>query len=326
MYGWTRKSWLNFGSNPDIDSRSRPNSSLGRDVRSPTAPVLFLNFIDWNMDQGVTNNNTVILPHPDSLKHLTNDPWHTDPFDLWPLIYWQVLPMILSCWPVWPMTKTHWSAWPRHWPTDPFYLWPLSYWPVWPMKFDIMTRLIHDQDSVTRLTMTSIYWPILPMTFDRLTVWPVTLGPIPSSALLWATKPISALVPLQRTSPRHFHHSPVWRPLIAVRSVRQLCSSIRRYRTAKHRISRMWVRGGRRRVLAALGRARAGDRRRRLLDTPATTAAAWTGGRQHAVKYGTKVAAADAVDDEVDRRVECDKQITDLRWLQYEHTIIDINN
>lgn len=75
----------------------------------------------------------------------------------------------------------------------------------------------------------------------------------------------------------------------------------------------MWVRGGRRRVLAALGRARAGDRRRRLLDTPATTAAAWTGGRQHAVKYGTKVAAADAVDDEVDRRVECDKQITDLR-------------
>jgi len=220
MYGWTRKSWLNFGSNPDIDSRSRPNSSLGRDVRSPTAPVLFLNFIDWNMDQGVTNNNTVILPHPDSLKHLTNDPWHTDPFDLWPLIYWQVLPMILSCWPVWPMTKTHWSAWPRHWPTDPFYLWPLSYWPVWPMKFDIMTRLIHDQDSVTRLTMTSIYWPILPMTLDRLTrltrdPWPYT---IVSSTLSHQTN--------QCVSSTAADQSPAFSPFSGVTSIdsRTLCT------------------------------------------------------------------------------------------------------
>jgi len=61
-----------------------------------------------------------------------------------------------------------------------------------------------------------------------------------------------------------------------------------------------------------MGRAWSGDRRRRLLDT-ASSVAAGTGGGQHAVKYGAKVATTDAVYDEVDRRVKSDKDITDLR-------------
>jgi len=69
-------------------------------------------------------------------------------------------------------------------------------------------------------------------------------------------------------------------------------------------------------ISRAASRRRTGDRRRRLLSAGAATATARATTRwQRTVKYGTEVATAHAVDDEVDRRVERHQKITHLRQL-----------